>query len=185
MGVGVFRSDDGGRSWKTLGEPPRNDYTTVSFADDQHGWVSGDYGRLASTADGGATWTEVEAPLKGNFDKMQFVSPQTGWIMPRGGHQGGLLATTDGGKTWTTQYAGVATSRPIIDFQFLSAQTGFLVAEANNDAAVLVTANGGKSWKTIGGVEKYSRAMSFPAADEGWVVGPKGYIIHYHKVMAE
>jgi hypothetical protein len=31
----------------------------------------------------------------------------------------------------------------------------------------------------------YSTALSFPAADEGWVVGPKGYIVHYHKVVLE
>lgn len=182
-GAGVFRSNDGGRSWKLLGTPSSNAYEAVFFADDQHGWVSGDYGKLASTTDGGATWKERESPVKANLTKIQFVSPQVGWLLPKRGHQGGPLASTDGGQTWTSQYADIEPSRPIEDMQFLDAQIGFLLAEANRNDSVLATLNGGKSWRTIGSIGKSSAALSFPVADEGWVVGPKGYIIHYHKVV--
>jgi photosystem II stability/assembly factor-like uncharacterized protein len=185
MGEGVFRTDDGGRTWKPLGIPGRNDFVSVYFVDDRHGWVAGDYGRLASTDDGGATWKLHEPPLKAYLGKIRFVSPEVGWLLPRRGHQGGPLATTDGGRTWNTQYADIGTSRPIVDMQFLNAQTGFLLAEANRDSQVLATSNGGKSWRTVGNIQKYSAALSFPAADEGWVVGQKGYIVHYHKVNPE
>ncbi len=183
MGAGVFRSDDGGCTWKTLGQPPGNAYETVFFVDDRHGWVAGDYGRIAATTDGCATWKEQNPGVKGHFTKIQFVSPLVGWLLPMRGHEGGLLATTDGGQTWTSQYANVATSRPLADMQFLNAQTGFLLAEGNNSHLVMATSNGGKSWRTIGSIEKQSTAISFPAADEGWAVGPKGYIVHYHKVQ--
>jgi photosystem II stability/assembly factor-like uncharacterized protein len=183
MGVGVFRSEDGGRTWKLLGEPPSNAYTTVFFADAQHGWVGGDYGLYALTVDGGATWKTPPLPSKLSVRKIQFVSPQVGWLLPSHGHQGGPLGSTDGGMTWTSEYAGIEPYRPLEDMQFLNAQTGFLLAEENRSSVVLATMNGGKSWKTIGAVEKYSRALSFPEADEGWVVGPKGYIVHYHKVV--
>ncbi|HKW96473.1 MAG TPA: YCF48-related protein [Bryobacteraceae bacterium] len=185
MGAGVFRSDDGGRTWKSMGDVLRNDWETVFFVDDQHGWVAGNYGRLGATVDGGATWKELPPPLKGHFTKIQFISPQVGWLLPQGGSQGGPLATTDGGATWNTQYAGVDTGRPLMDMQFLNAQTGFLLAEANRNQLVLATQNGGKSWRTIGNIEKYARALSFPQADEGWAVGPRGYIVHYHKVVPE
>ncbi len=183
MGAGVFRSDDAGRSWKALGQPPSNAYEAVFFADSQHGWVAGDYGKLASTQDGGATWREQDLGFKPHLTKIQFVSPQVGWLLPHRGHQGGPLATIDGGQTWTSQYAAVAGYAPLADLQFLSAQTGFLLAEGNRNELVLFTANGGKSWKTIGSLQPYSTALSFPVADEGWVVGPKGYIVHYHKVV--
>ena len=184
-GIGVFRSDDGGRTWKTLGQPARNDYAAVFFVDDQHGWISGDYGELAVTTDGGATWKEIPPPLQANLTKIQFVSPQVGWILPRRGHQGGPLATTDGGATWNTQYAGLQTFRPLHDMQFLSTQIGFLLAEGNSGDVVLATSNGGKSWHHIGRLQHGASAMSFPFADEGWVVGPNGYITHYHKVVLE
>ncbi len=185
MGEGVFRSDDGGRTWKSAGDPKRNDFEAVFFLNDAFGWVSGDYGRLASTVDGGVTWTAHEPPLQASFTRIQFVSPGTGWLLPRRGHQGGPLATTDGGKTWTSQYAGIETNRPLEDMQFLDAHTGFLLAEANRDSVVLATSNGGKSWRTIGNIAKYSKALSFPYADEGWAVGPKGYLVHYHKVVLD
>ena len=185
MGVGVFRSDDGGRTWRTLGTPAHNDYAAVFFVDDQHGWISGDLGELAATADGGATWTELPPPLKASFMKIQFVSPEVGWLLPVRGHQGGPVATKDGGRTWNTQYAGIETYRPLKDMQFLNAQTGFLLAEANRNDVVLATSNAGKSWKTIGNIEKYSTAISFPEADEGWAAGPRGYVVHYHKVVLD
>ena len=183
MGAGVFRSDDGGRTWKSLGEPPSNAFETVFLVDDQHGWVAGDYGLLASTTDGGATWKEQNFGFKPHITKIQFVSPQVGWLLPHRGHQGGLLATADGGQTWTSQYAGIAGYSPLADMQFLNAQAGFLLAEGNHDHLVLATGNGGKNWRTIGHIRQYSTALSFPASDEGWVVGPKGYIVHYHKVV--
>lgn len=183
MGVGVFRSDDGGRSWRPLGAPPSNNWQAVFFVDAQHGWVAGEDGRLAATVDGGATWKAISQPLAASLAKVQFVSPRVGWALPVRGHQGGLLATTDGGATWSTQYAGIETYRPLMDMQFLDAQTGFLLAETNRDQAVLETSNGGKSWRTIGAIAKYSTALSFPETDEGWAVGPHGYIVHYHKVI--
>ena len=183
MGAGVSRSDDGGRTWQALGQPPHNDYEAVFFADDRHGWVAGDYGRLASTTDGGATWKEQDLGFKPHLNKIQFVSPQVGWLLPQRGHQCGPLATVDGGQTWISQYAGIAGYAPLADMQFLDAQIGFLLAEGNRNELALATANGGKSWRTIGSLQPYSTALSFPAADEGWVVGPKGYIVHYHKVV--
>jgi photosystem II stability/assembly factor-like uncharacterized protein len=182
-GAGVYRSDNGGQSWALAGTPPRNDYSAVFFLDGMHGWVAGAYRHIALTADGGRTWKPVEGPLDGEITKIQFVSPSVGWILPHRGHAGGPLATTDGGLTWRTEYAGVQTFRPLADFEFLNPETGFLLAEANNSDVVFHTANGGKTWRTIGHVPGDSTALSFPKADEGWVVGAKGYVVHYHRVV--
>lgn len=181
--AGVYRSDNGGQQWTLSGKPPRNDYSAVFFLDEVHGWVAGSYRRIALTTDGGTTWQAVEGPLDGEITKIQFVTPSVGWMLPHRGHAGGPLATTDGGATWKTQYAGVVNYRPLADLQFLGPDTGFLLAEDNNADVVFHSANGGKTWRTIGHIQKYSRALSFPKADEGWVVGPKGYIVHYHRVL--
>jgi photosystem II stability/assembly factor-like uncharacterized protein len=178
----LYLTRDGGRSWTSLGELPRNDYEAIFFLDDQNGWVSGSGGRIASTRDGGKTWTEHTPPVQAQLLEVQFATPQIGWLLPHRGHQGGLLATIDGGVTWSSQYAGVSDSRPILDMQFLDAQRGFFLASASNATAVFHTANGGKNWRTIGSVQPYSNALSFPKSDEGWVVGQKGYIVHYHRV---
>jgi photosystem II stability/assembly factor-like uncharacterized protein len=177
-GAGVYRTTDGGVTWQALPKaPPSNAYSAVFFVDPQHGWVSGDYGRFAFTEDGGKSWVAVE-PAKADFQKVQFVNPQRGWLLPQRGHTGGLLASTDGGRSWTSQYAGVATSVPLMDMQFLNENDGVMLSEA----AVLETTNSGKNWKTIGKMARYPRGLSFPKLDEGWLVGTNGSILHYHLV---
>ncbi len=178
MGVGVYRTADGGNTWQALpAELPRNDYTTLFFVDEQHGWVSGDYGRFAMTDDGGRTWKEKNLD-GGNLHRLQFLSPQHGWLLPRAG-KAGPMVTSDGGVTWTNQYAGLPTYRTMHVLQFLNESNGFLLA----DEAVLHTSNGGKSWTTIG-KPHLGLGLSFPQVDEGWVVGDKGVILHYHLVPA-
>jgi photosystem II stability/assembly factor-like uncharacterized protein len=164
----LYVTRDGGRTWTSLGELPRNDYEAMFFLDDQHGWVSASGGRHASTRDGGKTWIEQTPPLQAQLREIYFATPHVGWLLPHRGHQGGLLATSDGGVTWSSQYAGVSDSRPILDMQFLNAQQGFLLASASNATAVFHTANGGKNWRTIGSVQPYSNALSFPQPDRGW-----------------
>jgi hypothetical protein len=45
------------------------------------------------------------------------------------------------------------------------------------NSQVIATTNG-NSWNLIGKLSEAS-ALSFPDASHGWVVGRKGYIVHY------
>ena len=76
------------------------------------------------------------------------------------------------------QYAGVVTYEPLNDIEFLNEKDGFLMSEHT----VRRTEDGGKTWKTIGKFQTYLLGLSFPRLDEGWVVGNKGFISHYHLV---
>ena len=177
---GAFRSDDGGRTWKTLGNTPANDYSAIFFLNDRQGWLAGDHGRIASTTDGGRTWKAEELPGGARFTKVQFLSPQIGWLLPRNGH--GPVATTDGGKSWKSQYAGVAPGRTILDMSFLDAKNGYLLNAVDHGTTVLYTDSGGANWRLLGTLKPNCAALSFPVEDEGWVVGAKGYIAHFHPV---
>jgi photosystem II stability/assembly factor-like uncharacterized protein len=175
----VYRTSDGGNTWQELPSPlPRNDYIAIFFADPMHGWVSGDNGRFARTEDGGQTWKPVEG-LQGNLTRMQFLTltPERGWLLPWYG-KGGPMVSSDGGATWTNQNARIPTFDPMEDLHFLSHNDGVLLT----DKAVYRTSNGGKNWKTIGKLAGF-RALSFPSADEGWLVGKQGAISHYHLVL--
>ncbi|MBI1847318.1 MAG: hypothetical protein HYR86_10145 [Candidatus Rokubacteria bacterium] len=180
-GAGVFRSADGGATWQDLGgEMPSNAYSAIYFVNSSHGWVSGDYGRFAFTEDGGKTWKARTAP-KANLAKVQFATTKHGWMLPVY-HTGGPLVSEDGGNTWTSQYAGLETFVPLLDISFLNENQGVLLS----GKAVLRTVNGGKTWQTIGKMPSLTvTALSFPKIDEGWVVGEKGYIVHYHLVPVQ
>lgn len=177
----VYVSEDGGTTWTAGSKLPRNDFEHIFVADPQHMWVVGDYGRYAFTVDGGATWQEPKMPANAKLRQVYFVSPVLGWILPSD-HNGGPLATKDGGNTWASQYAGAERNRPLRDVHFVNAREGFLLVGSNRDDVVYRTADGGVRWQTIGRLPAGRAAMSFPAVDNGWVVGPDGYIVHYHLV---
>ena len=177
----IYRSEDGGTNWTDISKMPRNDFEPIFVLDPQHIWVAGDYGRYALSADGGATWQEPAMPVKCKLRKIYFVSAKIGWILPSD-HNGGPLATTDGGLTWASQYAGAGQNRPLRDIHFVNERDGFLLVGSNRPDVVYRTSDGGAKWATIGQLPEGRTAMSFPAVDEGWVVGPSGYVIHYHLV---
>lgn len=177
----LFKSEDGGTTWTDISKLPRNSFRAVFALDPQHVWMVGDYGLYAFTTDGGATWQEPPMPVKCRLTQVYFVSPRIGWILPSN-HNGGPLATTDGGLTWASQYAGAGQNRPLRDIHFVNERDGFLLVGSNRPDVVYRTSNGGAKWATIGQLPEGRTAMSFPAVDEGWVVGPNGYIVHYHLV---
>jgi photosystem II stability/assembly factor-like uncharacterized protein len=177
----IYKSEDGGTTWAAVSRLPRNDFEPIFALDPQHIWVVGDYGRYALTADGGATWQQPPMPVKCTLRRIYFVSPKIGWILPSD-HNGGPLATTDGGLTWASQYAGAGQNRPLRDIHFVDERNGFLLVGSNRPDVVYRTSDGGAKWATIGQLPEGRTAMSFPAVDNGWVVGPEGYVVHYHLV---
>ena len=178
-----YRSGDGGTTWTTsVSKLPRNDFEAFFVLDEQHMWGAGDNGRYALTADGGRTWQEPTIPVKTKLTKVYFVSPKIGWILPTD-HNGGPLASTDGGLTWTSQYTGADRNTPLRDIHFVNERDGFLLVGGSNRSDIVYrTSDGGTRWTTIGQLPERRTAMSFPAVDNGWVVGPTGYVVHYHLV---
>jgi photosystem II stability/assembly factor-like uncharacterized protein len=177
----LFKSEDGGTTWTDSSKLPRNSFRAIFALDPQHVWMVGDYGLYALTTDGGATWQEPPMPVKCRLTQVYFVSPKIGWILPVD-HNGGPLSTTDGGLTWASQYAGAGQNRPLRDIHFVDERSGFLLVGSNGPDVVYRTSDGGAKWATIGQLPAGRSALSFPALDNGWVVGPGGYIVHYHLV---
>jgi photosystem II stability/assembly factor-like uncharacterized protein len=177
----LFKSEDGGTTWTDISKLPRNDFREIFALDSEHVWMAGDYGRYALTSDGGATWQEPPMPVKCRLTRVYFVSPRIGWILPSD-HNGGPLASTDGGLTWASQYTGAGQNRPLRDIHFVNERDGFLLVGSNRPDVVYRTTDGGAKWATIGQLPEGRTAMSFPAVDNGWVVGPNGYVVHYHLV---
>lgn len=98
----VMLSDDDGRQWRQArAVPVSSTLTSVSFADDRHGWAVGHWGVVLATRDGGETWeiaridASVDRPLFAvhAFDAQHLVAVGL-WSL--------VLTSADGGRSWST-----------------------------------------------------------------------------------
>jgi photosystem II stability/assembly factor-like uncharacterized protein len=107
VGVGVYRTSDGGRSWKhadvTAHSMAGGSVATIQFLDLKHGWLVNQQptapdARLYATTDGGAHWRPVRRALP-EIAPVLFTSPHRAW--QAGGFFGrSLFRSTDGARTW-------------------------------------------------------------------------------------
>ncbi len=180
-GATLWQARRGGGAWQALpARLPHNDYGAVFFFDDRHGWVSGNYGRVARTADGGQTWQTQTLKDGGRLAQIQFVSPQVGWLRPDQDHQGRIWATRDGGRTWQAQEVGVPSTWDLGGLQFLDEKTGFLLARGGSkESQIKRTLDGGRTWALFAAHPVFIAALCFVSAEEGWVVGHGGYVFHH------
>jgi photosystem II stability/assembly factor-like uncharacterized protein len=132
-GDGVYRSDDGGRSWKNLGLKssehigrividPRNSNVVYVAAQGPLWGPGGDRG-LYKTTDGGKNWNKVLSISENtgvtdvvldprNPDHLLAAAYQRRrhvWTLIDGGPESALYRSTDGGQNWTKIKAGLPT----------------------------------------------------------------------------
>jgi photosystem II stability/assembly factor-like uncharacterized protein len=108
--VYLYRTSDGGRSWKSLGRPTSHSCgggpTFLSFVDARRGWMepvspNGPGGELLRTDNGGRTWRRLGSRVGSRslpcLAPVAFVSRSAGWMARCGA---AVFATHDGGLDW-------------------------------------------------------------------------------------
>ena len=181
-GDGIYRSDDGGRTWRNMGlkdsaahRPHRHRSARFERASSSPptvrcGAPGGDRG-LYKTTDGGATWNKIldisehtgisdVAIDPFNPDVLLATAHQRRrhtWTLIHGGPESGLHKSTDGGKTWRR----IRTGLPGGDLgrivpAFSPAQKGLVYAKvesADNPVALYASNDSGDSWERRGNVQ--------------------------------
>jgi photosystem II stability/assembly factor-like uncharacterized protein len=130
-GDGVYKSTDGGRSWKNMGlrdskqvariviDPVDHDVVYVAALGDL--WKGGGDRGIYKTADGGLTWTKVldagpdaggtELVMDPANNKVLYAATyqrrRSSWGMNGGGPNSGIWKTADAGRTWTRLSKGL------------------------------------------------------------------------------
>lgn len=96
---GLLKTTDGGVTWTVLLSTiawPWGPFclNSVSFADENTGYIVGDYGTILKTTDGGWTWMLQESDTEKSLGCVFFTDANTGYVA---GENGTILNTTNGG----------------------------------------------------------------------------------------
>ncbi|GIW43543.1 MAG: hypothetical protein KatS3mg077_0825 [Candidatus Binatia bacterium] len=157
----------------------------VYFRDREHGWVSGEFGRLFQTTDGGHTWIARERSLLGEeivdplsiptFFGVHF-NAQEGIAV---GLEGKVARSLDGGVTWKldTVESPVPLTDPLFAPFLFPGGRGWIVGASGQ---VLVRPNTGEPWRPASlGMEiaTWLRSVTWWNDQIGWVVGGYGLIL--------
>src|SRR6266436_5111399 len=133
-GNGVYRSDDGGKSWKNMGLKSSEhigrividpkDSNTVYVAAQGPLWGPGGDRGLYKTIDGGKTWKKILS-ISDNTGVTEIVIDQQNpdtlyaaayqrrrhmWTLINGGPESAIYKSTDAGATWNKLKAGLPTT---------------------------------------------------------------------------
>ena len=173
----VFRTDDGGATWKTIMNQPGTYVRALAFLDDRRGFVGNlgpesfpgvtDPQLLYRTDDGGASWQPVALPSPDGargvcaIDVLALDAVNAGHRLHRelvhvGGRVGGpaaLFRSLDGGRAWTRLPLPPEIAM-ILDVKFQDVSTGFVFAGSDPDVAksngvIGKTTDGGQTWKIV------------------------------------
>jgi photosystem II stability/assembly factor-like uncharacterized protein len=183
----IVHTEDGGATWTELGLPADfklpevaeeqgvlpNDALLygLTFADENNGWLSGEWGTILRTEDGGRTWKQQTSGVESTLFGIGFSDASNGIAV---GMDSVTLHTEDGGRTWTP------VKTPFQERSYyevaLSGRTAWI---AGNQGTLLVSSDGGRTWKDFPTPKEiwseWFRGIAL-VGDSGFVVGGAGKI---------
>lgn len=177
QGDGVFRSEDGGETWRRVGLDGRI-VKALAVAPDGTVYAGAKPPALFVSGDGGQSWRELEslAAMRRWFWWQPAEKPHTPYVdavavsadaLLVGIEAGRILRSTDGGETWTRIRRGVAR-----DCHALVARGPFAYEAAGFGASF--SRDGGATWTraTAGLDGRYAMAVGIDPDDpEHWYIG--------------
>lgn len=137
---GLFRSDDGGRSWSPAGLPGRDAMNLARAPAGATVWSAG-HDVLAKSTDGGETWVDVRPDGLPGLDVHGFaVDPREGTLYAAIAGRG-LYRSRDGGRSF-----GLASSQVGGGVMALAVSSSGRLLAGDMQRGLLASDDGGKSW---------------------------------------
>jgi photosystem II stability/assembly factor-like uncharacterized protein len=135
---GLFRTDDGGDSWRRVGA--RRHLSGAVFVTKREGLLVSQTGSLLRSGDGGRSWRAVRVSPGVELSGV-FALDQKRWWLEAPGY---LLRTADGGRSWTgMRVRGLDTTA----LDFVTPSIGY--ARAAAAGGLERTKDGGRTWSFV------------------------------------
>ncbi|MBW1807662.1 MAG: hypothetical protein JRJ87_05660 [Deltaproteobacteria bacterium] len=189
----VIHSADGGKSWQAQeydATPPvvegdghggissaeeENEgaaeearLNSVAFADDQHGWIVGEFGLVLYTEDGGTSWKRQRSASGKLMFAVHAIDAQN---VIASGCEGTYMTTSDGGLTWKAQKTNVPEHIlgiwPQKDKTYLVGRDGLILVTSSTDSFKHLPA----------GLYTWLNAVEFVDSNLGFAVGGRGHLL--------
>ena len=130
---------------------PLENFYSVSFLDENTGWIVGDAGDIFKTSDGGKTWNLVYRDENIWLFDVYPIDTNLIWAVGMHGsypYQAAIVNSVDGGLNWITTYTG--NNAQFRSVKFIDALNGFIVGgswpNGGIDSAMMRTIDGGVTW---------------------------------------
>lgn len=136
------KTTDAGKTWQTFPVGISGEAIgSISFYDDNHGFLAGNNGLLINTNDGLATRTQSHLPSGENIREVIRTGLHSGWINT----VAKIYYTTNDGQTWTPKSLP-AVVNAIIDISFINDSTGLVLVSMGGTEHTYYTSDYGASW---------------------------------------
>ena len=156
VGGGVFRSADGGASWRPSNSGLTNLRVFSVAVDPTHPDVAyaaafrGGYatGGVFKTIDGGTSWAAANDGLSVQETTVVRIDPGATSTVYTGTLSGGIFRSADGAATWHDVGTGIAAGASVIAMEIDSASNVYasVALSGEGPGAILKSANGGGTW---------------------------------------
>jgi photosystem II stability/assembly factor-like uncharacterized protein len=155
----------------------------VEFVDPNTGWIVGEFGKILKTTDGGKTWKEQQQALVGGeivdaldlptFFGIDCIDANECTAV---GLDGKIASTKDGGATWAFEDTGGGFTEPLFTVQIFPDGSGWAAGVAGE----VMKRERGEWQRAELGMRVFSwlRQVGFADANNGWLVGGFGTILH-------
>ena len=172
---GLFRTTDGGKSWKPVAGTRTPAWTSGDFQDGKTGILAGPMGKLATLRNDTWAYAEHEVLAGRSIGAVRILRDR----VVAAGEGGLVLTSTSGGAAWG--FADVKMppgARSCVDFQAIAALDECAWIAGRPGSVILATTDGGATWTPRPtGQPLPIRGLHFIDKKTGWAVGAAGLVL--------
>lgn len=173
--TGVFKTNDGGRSWKAVPGPRSGSWLAADFKDKDQGALAGAWNRMAAVQGGQVVKADLD-PLGGRSVR---ALRMRGDLAVAAGQGGLVLLSKNSGGAWTLPRLEISPALlGSLDFHAVHIVNNHIWTVGRPGSVVVHSGDAGKTWEMLPVCQGLPLdGVFFADENNGWAVGEFGTIV--------